>query len=229
MQFLKSIRFRLTLWYLIVISVLIAAFGGAAYFMLSYELNRNLDESLKSKAVEIETGLRLDAGQVTTTGQPSELVLVYDANGALALRLGPNTSFSKADKLVQLALLGQPGFATQQLESGQQVRLFATPFTLSPSTRFALVIGKPPTETLAVLGTVKSIFGLSAFLAAVLAALGGMVLANRALSPMARITGAAANIGESSLGRRIDIRGEDEVGRLGSTLNQMIDRLGDRL
>jgi heavy metal sensor kinase len=225
MQFLKSIRFRLTLWYLIVIVVLIAAFGGAAYFMLSYELNRNLDESLKSKAVEIETGLRLDAGQITISGQPSELVLVYDANGDLALRLGPNTSFQKADKLVQLALLGQPSFVTEQMEGGQPVRLFATPFTLFPNTRVALVVGKPPSETISVLGTVKSIFGVSAFLAAVLAALGGMVLANRALSPMARITGAAANIGEGSLGRRIDIRGEDEVGRLGSTLNQMIDRL----
>jgi heavy metal sensor kinase len=223
--FFRSIRFRLTVWYLIVIALLLTAFGVSAYILLSNQLIRSLDRSLSSTAVEIESGLKLENGKISIVGQSNDLVLVYNANGELALRLGPNVAFSKVHGMVQSALLGLSDFETETIAGGQRVRLYAAPFTILPDTRVAVVIGRPPAEADSVLSTVRSIFMLSAFIVVGLAALGGMILANRALSPVLRITGQAENIGESSLGRRIEINSEDELGRLGSTLNRMIDRL----
>ncbi len=223
--FLKSIRFRLTVWYLLVIAVLLACFGVASYIMLSYQLHRNLNESIRSRAMEIESGLKIEGGAVTIAGEPNDLVLIYDSSGALILKIGPSVTFTGVGRLVPDALLGQSGFATGITPEGQEIRLYASPHTILPDTRVAVVIGRPETEIETALSNVKSILGLSAFVAICLAAVGGSVLANRALYPVFTMTGTAEDIGESNLSRRLAIHGEDELGKLGATLNRMIARL----
>jgi heavy metal sensor kinase len=60
----------------------------------------------------------------------------------------------------------------------------------------------------------------------VLAAIGGIFLANRALEPIDRITRTAQEIGEGDLTRRLNYRGKaDEVGRLALTFDRMLNRL----
>ncbi len=224
-SFFRSIRFRLTLWYLLVIAVLLGCFGAAAYIVLSYQLHRNLNESIRARAVEVENGLKMEGGQVSIAGQPTDLVLVYGSNGALLRSIGPTISFTGVGRIVSNALLGQSGSATGITPDGQQIALYASPYTIPPDTRVAVVIGRPETEIESVLSNVKGIFWLAALMAICLAAVGGSILANRALYPLFTMTGAAENIGESNLSHRIDIHGEDELGRLASTLNRMIDRL----
>ncbi len=63
-------------------------------------------------------------------------------------------------------------------------------------------------------------------LAVLLAALGGYVLARRALLPVAEVTRLAREIEAGSLNRRLPLpRSQDEIGGLVTTLNQMIGRL----
>jgi signal transduction histidine kinase len=60
----------------------------------------------------------------------------------------------------------------------------------------------------------------------VLAAIGGIFLANRALEPIDRITRTAQEIGEGDLTRRLNYRGKaDQVGRLALTFDRMLNRL----
>jgi heavy metal sensor kinase len=60
----------------------------------------------------------------------------------------------------------------------------------------------------------------------VLAAIGGIFLANRALEPIDRIARTAQEIGSGDLTRRLNYRGRaDEVGRLALTFDRMLDRL----
>ena len=225
MSFFKSIRFRLTIWYLLVIMVLLACFGVAAYVMLSYQLHQSLDESIRTEALQFEVGLKTDeSGNITSAGQPNDLVLVYDDNGMILLKLGPDISFIEVDNLVQLALMGQSSFLTERVQ-GQEVRFYATPFSLSTNMRLAVVIGTPPTTINQTLGTVRSVFLLSAFLAVILAALGSSTLANRMLYPLRKMIGVAEDIGETNLNQRIEVHNEDEVGKLASTLNRMMERL----
>ncbi len=225
MKFFKSLKFRLTIWSLVVIMVLLLVFGTVAYFMLSHNLYQNLDESLRKRVSELQSSLEIKDGQIVFEEKFSELVMFYDADGALLQILGPNDEFANIDGLVKQTLFGQSSFLTAVTKDGQEVRLYAAPFTVDSKTRIAIVVGRPPDEIKNTLVTFRSMLGLSALAVIILAGTGGLFLASRALRPVDQITGTAREIGESDLSRRIEIESEDELGRLAATLNQMISRL----
>ncbi len=64
-------------------------------------------------------------------------------------------------------------------------------------------------------------------LAAAVAALLGYLLTRRMLRPLARMQATAAEISSRDLSRRLGLAGDDEVGRLATTFDAMLDRLED--
>ena len=209
-----------------VIAAILLCFGAAAYVMLSHQLHRTFDESLVARALDYESGLKLDRGQVTYSGQANDMVFVFGTDGTLLGRMGPGSvTPASVGPLVQAVQLGQPLYTTETFQEGPQIRIYASLFPIAPDTQAVIVVGRPTTETEQVLDIVRSIFVVSGFFAIVLAALGGFILTNRAFFPVLRITGMADLIGEANLDRRIDVQGQDEVGKLASTLNRMIGRL----
>jgi heavy metal sensor kinase len=222
MRFFKSIKFRLTIWYLLVIVALLAVFGTVAYLTLSNNLYRSLDESLKTRVAELQVA---ENAHAVFAERLDELVLIYNANGTMLQRLGPNVQLVNIDGLVRQALAGQDSLVTASTSDGQEVRLYVAPFSVSSINRFAIVVGRPVADVTGVLGTFRYILGASGVGVVILAGVGGLFLANRALKPVDRITRTAQDIGESDLSRRISVHSEDELGRLASTLNRMIERL----
>jgi heavy metal sensor kinase len=225
MTIFKSIKFRLTVWYLIAILVLLAVFGTVAYFLLSKNLYRNLDQALQARVTELESSIKLENGQITFEQKFNDLVFIYNADGALLQRLGPNVRFPNIEKIVQQALLGQSSFLTTSTTEGQDVRLYGAPFNVDSRTRVAVIVGRLPQDIHNMLGIFGVVIIYSALAVLLLAGVGGMFLANQTLRPVDRITDIARGIGEGDLSRRIDIQSDDEMGRLASTLNGMIARL----
>ena len=225
MSVLKSIKFRLTLWYLIAIVILLVVFGTVAYYLLSKNLYRNLDESLRARVIELEGSIRIADGRVEFEQKVNELVMVYDADGALIQRLGPNVDFANIDKTVREALFGKSSFVSASTPNGPDVRLYAAPFNVDSQTRVAIVVGRLPNDILSMLAIFRMVILNSSLLLLFLAGVGGLFLADRTLKPVERITDIARGIGESDLSRRIDVESDDELGRLSETLNEMIGRL----
>ena len=225
MRALKSIKFRLTLWYLAAIVVLLVIFGTVAYYLLSKNLYRNLDESLRTRVIELQGSIKIDGRQVLFEQKVSELVMIYDADGALMERLGPNVEFSNIDKTVQEALFGKSSFVSASTPNGPDVRLYAAPFNVDSGTRVAIIVGRLPNDILDMLAIFRMVILNSSLLVVILAGVGGLFLADRTLKPVERIADIARGIGECDLSRRIDIQTDDELGRLASTLNGMIARL----
>jgi len=225
MSILKSIKFRLTVWYLIGILLLLVAFGTVAYIMLSKNLYRNLDEGLRARVAELENSIAVEDNQISFEEKFNDLVLIYDADGALSQRLGPNVRFSNIEEMVQQALFGESGFVTATTTEGQEVRLYAAPFNLDSRTRIAVIVGRLTREIQDMLFIFKVVVIYSALGVLILAGVGGMFLANRTLKPVDHMTDIAREIGEGDLSRRIDVQSEDEMGRLAATLNWMIGRL----
>lgn len=225
MRFFKSIKFRLTAWYLVVIVALLFVMGAVAYFMLSLNLYQNLDDSLRSRATELQATIELGGGRAVFVERLNEVVLIYSANGTLLQRFGPNVEFTDIDGFVGQAFASHGSFATATTGDGQEVRLYAVPSNIGPATRIAIVVGRPVAEIGDTLGTFRYILVVSGLAVVILAGIGGLFLASRALKPVDRITRTAQEIGESDLSRRIDVHSEDEMGRLASTLNRMIERL----
>ena len=104
MKFFKSIRTRLTLWYLLVMVVLLLVFSAVAYFMLDHNLYKNLDNSLRIRSIEIRT-------TSVFVPQTNELLLSFASNGTLIQQVGTSAiDTSKVSGLVEKALSGQNGY-----------------------------------------------------------------------------------------------------------------------
>jgi heavy metal sensor kinase len=225
MSIFKSIKFRLTIWYLLAIALLLAVFGAVAYFMLSKNLYRNLDEALRARVAELQSSITVKDHQISFEQKFNDLILIYDADGALWQKLGPNVRFSNIEGMVQQALFGQSSFSTAPTTEGQEVRLYAAPFNLDSRTRIAIIVGRLTREIQDMLSIFRVILIYSALAVVLLAGVGGMFLANRTLKPVNYITDIARGIGEGDLSRRIDVQSDDEMGKLATTLNGMIARL----
>jgi heavy metal sensor kinase len=226
MRFIKSIRFRLTIWYLAVLVGLLLLFGMMAYFMLSHSLYQSLDNSLMTNALALEDSLDIENGQVNLgdTEQPGELVLVYGVDGSLLQGLSWGVEVPHVDTLVAQALESHASFLTAQTASGQGIRLYVAPFSDQPGIS-AIVVGRSTEGVTDVLGNFETILIIAGLATLALAGGGGFFMARRVLKPVERIRQTAEEIGERDLSRRIEVAGKDELGRLASTLNQMIGRL----
>jgi two-component system, OmpR family, sensor histidine kinase ArlS len=225
MSIFKSIKIRLTVWYLVAIILLLVVFGTVAYFILSKNLYRNLDDALRARVTELESSITVKDNQISFEEKFNDLILIYDANSALLQRLGPNVRFSKIEEMVQQALFGRSGFSTAPTTEGQDVRLYAAPFNLDSRTRIAVIVGRPTREIQDMLSIFRVVIIYSSLVVVILAGVGGLFLANRTLKPFDHITDIAREIGAGDLSRRIDVQSEDEMGRLAATLNWMIGRL----
>lgn len=223
----KSIRVRLTVWYMLTVGVLMVAFGWLAYALLSRNLFRNLDDSLKARIMELKGTMKFQGDRILFDRKIDEIALIYNADGQLIQQLGPNAEYSNLAGAVKRALLGVSSSVNSETGEGLDVRLYATPINVDSQTRVALVVGKVPNDILNVLAIFRMVILNSSILLIVLAGAGGWFLAGRTLRPVERITAIARGIGESDLSRRIDVVSDDELGRLAETLNGMIARLED--
>jgi heavy metal sensor kinase len=221
----KSIKFRLTALYILTVGVLLAVFGTVSYYLLSKNLYRNLDDSLKARVMELKGTIRFEGDRIVLDQKFDEILLIYDADGRLLNKLGPNVEYANIGRTVQRALLGTSFFVSSETPEGTDVRLYAVPINRDSQTRVALIVGKVPNDVLNVLAIFRMVILNSSILLIVLTGAGGWFLAGRTLKPVDRITDIARGIGESDLSRRIDVESDDELGRLAATLNGMIARL----
>jgi len=228
MKFFKSVKFRLTVWYLIVMSILLFVFAALSYFTLYHNLSNNLDDNLEDRLIKLRSLLR-DAGEdvdIDMERELGEIILIYYPQGFLWKSSGPFIDTPDITPMVREAAKGAPLFFNTTTTYGRVIRFYAAPVTVGERS-FILLVGRYFDEINSILGRLRTIFILSGLVMIVLAGVGGLFLADRALRPVDRITRTAQKISERNLSHRIEVHSEDELGRLSHTLNQMIARLED--
>jgi heavy metal sensor kinase len=233
-SFVHSIKFRFTIWYLLVLAALLCALSAGVYFYLSRSLYRSLDDSLMLRSTQIRNieeileSIRQGAFQE----ELGEIVILYFYSGGQLVKVSPReVNITAPDECVSQAIAGTSSFATIQTAEDERLRLLAVPTIID-------ILGPPPgiqPAALVIARTTKQIdqalagllhtFIIAVPLALALAAGGGIFLARRALAPVDKIAQTAQEIEESDLSRRISVNTKDELGRLAATLNAMIGRL----
>jgi len=234
MSFIRSIKFRFTLWYLLVLAVLLTALSAGVYFYLSRSFYQNLDDSLELRSMEICSipPILESIWQGEFQEEPGEMVILYFYSGNQLVEVSPpEMSIPLSHEFIYQAINGRSSFTTIQTAEGEGLRLLAVPIHLSisglplstqPGT---LIIGRSTKQIdQALAGLVRTLI-IAVPLALALAAAGGIFLARRALKPVDKIAQTAREIGESDLSQRINVNTKDELGRLAATLNEMIGRL----
>jgi len=234
MSFIHSIKFRFTIWYLLVLAILLAGLSIGVYFYLSRSLYRTLDDSLELRSAQLRSvpAIVESIRQGAFQEELGEIVVLYFYSGNRLIEVSPRgISIPVPAELIARAITGTPSFATIQTAEGEGLRLAAVPVNLSlagppPGMQPAALVIARSTKQIeqALAGLVRTLL-VAVPVALAVAAAGGVFLARRALEPVDKIAQTAQEIGESDLSRRINVTTEDELGRLAATLNQMIERL----
>ncbi|MDC3379011.1 ATP-binding protein [Planctomycetota bacterium] len=206
-----SIRARLTLWYAAALTVGLLVYAGTTYALLQHGLSADLDRQLHadferaehSVVRDGETLRWLSAEEDHDEGPPETWVECTSPGGALLLR--------------------RPHDSAQETAVSYRVR--SGPYAVE-GLPVTIRVGRSEAGMRAVLQRVFLVLGIGLPLVVVLAALGGYVLARRALAPVDEMAAQTRAITAERLTARLPVANpDDELGRLASVMNDLLARL----
>ena len=218
----------------IVLAVVVVGVG--VDILVSRHLHGSLDRTLRARAVEVAQ-LAASAPKVLTTpgaldaplGSTQLSIEVVDSRGRLVARsLALGDRVLPAQQLVRRAIGGRSGYANIE-SAGDDLRAYAAPLADvgGPAAGGAVVVAGSTHDLQETLSSLRWFLFAAGLGAALLAGAAVAVLMRRALVPLERLAGAAADVertGDPS--RRLPEPAQrDEVGRLAATLNAMLASL----
>src|ERR687896_388085 len=233
------IRLRLTLWYVVLLAIILAVFIAGVYLLLRQSLHRNLDESMLNQANALLDIVQYEEDRLFLPSEVSEMdrsqdedfVRLFDASGNL-LRFDNSAALEQVPvdaEVVANTFQGESiTRSVKTSESDDLMRVITLPIIRDEEIVGVLEVGKSEGDVSDTLTLILLIMGLAYPVALLTASFGGVFLAGRALSPIDNITRTARQISAEDLNQRLSLRlPDDEVGRLARTFDEMIARLDD--
>jgi len=234
--FLHSIRFRLLLWFTVILALVLFIFSAFIYFNQARDLEDDaigsLDRRLGRLQETVRISLREENGQLGLSEdflEENNALALIGSGGQILLRYGTFPT----DDLAQIATQATQNHpeheetiensATWVDKNSDYVYAVAPIFGESGQTSL-LVLGGPLDPDGRMQGLLASLV-LGSLLTLVIATAGGFWLADRAMRPVRTITHTARSISETDLSRRINMEGKDELGELANTFDNMLARL----
>jgi heavy metal sensor kinase len=229
------IRLRLTLVFALAMALVLAGVGWLVYAHVASDLKGSLDQQLRSRAQDVSALVRRDGSLESTGG-----ALVEHGESFAELLAPTGTVLDATHPIGRVALLTPAQLAGARTRMvladrdsvpglNEKARMLALPVRRGPQ-RLVLVVGTTKENNAETLQSVLNAFLIGGPLALVLASLAGYGLAGAALRPIEAMRRRAADISASSLDDRLPVPPtQDEVSRLGETLNQMLSRIADGL
>jgi heavy metal sensor kinase len=229
--FIHSIRFRLTLWFTAILTLVLLAFSGFIYLNQMRDIRGDALFRLERKLNSIEEALS-DGHNSPVLLQEQDILLVLGMDGSVLLSQGID-----ATEMLGLANNGLRALQTNRNQRPDAVISWIQELTAAKQHYFLTVKRMPIFEQPAyvMLGSPFDPYDLDKRLIATLllgslltiavASGGGLRLADRAMRPVHTITQAARAISETDLSRRLNLDSRDELGELASTFDAMLARL----
>jgi signal transduction histidine kinase len=214
------IRWRLALAFALAMAMVLSALGAFLYVRLERSLTTGLDETLELRAAAHATQLR-SSGDVGPAGDDG-IVQVFDVRGSLVSSSPHAQPLLSADEIDR----ARTGAFTVRRESvgvldGEPARVLVTPVDDR-----VLAVGASLEDQEDALSNLLTQLLVVGPLALVLTSIGGYFLAAAALRPVEAMRREAEAVSATERGRRLTLTpANDELRRLGETLNQMLARL----
>lgn len=233
-----TITARLTLWYLIIFGGIITALALSLYVVFISEESNILDRECRAYAeflIASASPKNLDMDDIydrlqevtdqADTRFPLQRFFLVNRDSAMF----ENTPEALIDPFLdslRLDISSSVG-RFQTVKVGDiEYRAYIHPVPNRKSDALALVIVAPTHRLKSRAARLRLLLFVALPLALVAAGIGGWFMARKALAPVAEITTTAATISAMNLHQRVPIgKSQDELARLASTFNAMIDRL----
>ncbi len=243
---LRTLRGRLTVWHGLVLCLVLIAFSLSVYGLLARSLEREIDRSLAERAQQVNDAipppLPAPEGEPPFAAPPANIfipapvtfasadtfVQLADPEGGI-LSVSENlngTELPVTAEDLETIRTGQGRYAEAELE-GEQVRVYSTP----------LLVGSEPVGVIQVarslepyergLAQLRLFAGIGLLVSLALSGAVVWLTAGAALRPLERVIETAGAIDSSrDLDRRVEPpSSKDEVERLATTFNRMLERL----
>jgi len=227
-------RLRLTLVFAGTMLVVLAGTGLFVYLRFRAELDRAIDLNLHTQAAALLPLIeRSDAGLAGAVQSPlfqghESFVQVLDAHGRILaatseLRKSPLLTSTELRAGLRHTHLVTRG-ATKPLLEGS--RLLTAPVRTPSHGVGVLIVGATLDERASALSSLAVLLAVVGPLALIVASVAGYALASAVLRPVELMRRRAAAVTASEPGRRLPLPpADDEIRRLGATLNDMLERL----
>lgn len=226
-----SIRWRLTLWNAAVMAVVLLGFAGLVYGLMHRALYGQADQRLRASLGQLKVDERLEQDPRGRVTHWIEELFEHEGIGAVVFapdgRVYEKTAELSPDALpgVPSQIIGEPRARNAVIPTLGRQRVLEAHVPMGGK-EYAIVVMTPLEGVDKELGHV-----LAALALAVPAGLGvcgalAYLLARKALTPVEHLRRQTRQITADRLDRRLPVLNpDDELGRLGTTINEMIGRL----
>lgn len=235
-----SVRTRLTLFYSVVLSVMLAGFAILFYHALGLFMERSITKNLEDQVAFLHTHMHIENGKVQLAFNPDnrqEAYLVHVATRFYEIfELPSGNLIVQSDELELLgaqlmpddvrAIAAKPGLSDVKLPT-ERLRFDSSVVPASDGSasflvRVGALLNPADDARREFLHTLLLLMPL----AIALAALAGWQMARRALRPMTNLAIAARKIDVQQLSERLPVRGiGDEVDDVAKAFNETLGRL----
>lgn len=225
------IRARLAAALAVAMSVVLVLTGAFVYVRLASDLNRAIDDGLRSRADDVaalvaqaDSGLA-EGGSLRLADSEEAFSQVLSADGRV-LDSTPGASRPALDA-AEIGQLTGPTILDDRQVAGIEgaARLLATPVTAQDSD-LVVVVGSSTNDLREALDGLVRALALGGPVAVLVTAALGYLLAGLGLAPVEAMRRRAEQVTLARSGERLPLpAAEDEIHRLGETLNAMLARL----
>ncbi len=224
----NSIRLKLTLFYTVILVLLLFAFHFIAYMLFSPGIYRDLHDSVEASAeqardtilINSENDL-LDILMELNSSSNNEVFIynVYTGEVASSFPVTDDIKAVLADIATSSTMIGSQGLTFQ----GVGTYLYIAP--LDTETGEMLVVSQSTDYILDMLDSYKQLLYTVIPFIIIIAILSGYLMSGYFLRQVNAITLTADKIDPANPVARIPVKSNDELGRLSKTLNSLFDRM----
>ena len=227
------VRIRVTLAFAGVMAVVLMATGLFLYLRLGAELDTAIEQSLRSRAGDVtalieqaDSGLE-EAGRSALTEQGESFAQIIEPSGDVvdATPAVRGRALLKGEQLPDE--VGEAVIVDREAIPGEDdpVRVLATPVR-AQDRRLIVIVGAALEDREEALRNLGSLLLIGGPVALLLASVAGYAAVAAALRPVDSMRRRAAAIQTADPRARLPVApADDEIGRLGTTLNGMLERL----
>ena len=226
---MMALRHRLTLLAAGTVGITVVLVCVVAYLVLRHELRSQVDEALRQQYVALQQlprpldptpGVRVFIPS-SEAGEPSGPAQLISSDGDVLVRADSQLRLPVDDEDRAIARGERPAMMRDRSATGVPLRVLTVPVRFGA---VQIVRSLRPVE--ATLTRLRLVFVLLCAAATLLAAALGRIFGRQVIQPVSELTEAAEHITQTEdLGRRIDVPGDDEVGRMAQRFNTMLDTL----